>query len=284
MSTWLISVNSKAFDFDSAFQERKNKTIELSQKNNKIRTGDIIYLYCSSIKAIKYKCLVIDKDIPFSDTVDDTKYVLDESFFKNKRINKFYLKIKLLDYRYIELGPLKAKGLKSLFIPQLINEELFDYLENMAIFNSINEDIKSINGDKKIPETQKKQLTDARIGQGLFRQKVIANDKKCAVTGIKNTGFLIASHIVPWKFCSNLERLDENNGILLSPHLDKLFDRYFISFTNDGKIQIFKDAAKDVLKSWNIDIGKKYFTFSEARKNYLEKHRKICEENAKVKN
>jgi len=40
----------------------------------------------------------------------------------------------------------------------------------------------------------------------------------------------LASHIKPWSACTNEERLDTRNGLLLSALMDKLFDRYFITF------------------------------------------------------
>ena len=49
---------------------------------------------------------------------------------------------------------------------------------------------------------------------------------------------LIASHIVPWKEASDNERLDVENGILLSPTIDALFDKHLISFNDDGSIII----------------------------------------------
>lgn len=74
--------------------------------------------------------------------------------------------------------------------------------------------------------TEKLQLTKARIGQGNFRRDLEKIEPKCRVTGVTNKALLIASHIKPWSKCdNNAERLDGNNGLLLSPHIDKLFDR-----------------------------------------------------------
>src|SRR3546814_3413344 len=50
---------------------------------------------------------------------------------------------------------------------------------------------------------------------------------------------LRASHIKPWSKCaSGDERVDGNNGLLLSPTADHLFDRGWITFEDDGALEI----------------------------------------------
>ena len=86
-------------------------------------------------------------------------------------------------------------------------------------------------------ETESKYLRTARRGQGQFRKDLInAYAGTCPITGIANTELLVASHIKPWKACTNNERLDPENGILLSALIDRLFDRGLITFNEDGGI------------------------------------------------
>jgi putative restriction endonuclease len=60
----------------------------------------------------------------------------------------------------------------------------------------------------------------ARVNQNIFRQIVIANySNKCAITGIDIPGLLLASHIIPWAK-NEVERLNPENGICLSPPND----------------------------------------------------------------
>jgi len=54
--------------------------------------------------------------------------------------------------------------------------------------------------------------------------------KICPFTKINDNRLLIASHIKPWAFSDNKERLDLKNVFVLSPLFDKLFDRGLISF------------------------------------------------------
>ena len=49
---------------------------------------------------------------------------------------------------------------------------------------------------------------------------------------------LVASHIKPWSSSSNVERLDPFNGLILTPNLDRAFDRGFITFDEDGAILV----------------------------------------------
>lgn len=86
-------------------------------------------------------------------------------------------------------------------------------------------------------ETVRQQLIEARIGQGRFRQELMAYwQRQCAVTGAAVAETLIASHIMPWAQSDNTERLDAYNGLLLSANLDRLFDRGLIGFADDGRL------------------------------------------------
>lgn len=126
--------------------------------------------------------------------------------------------------------------------------------------------------DADLPATEKEQLTKSRIGQGLFRKRVEQIEERCRLTGVEETSLLIASHIKPWRDCNNSERLDGNNGLFLSPHADKLFDRGWISFSNDGSLLVGY-GAETVLDAWGIDRLVNVGAFSEAQSKYLEYHR-----------
>lgn len=86
--------------------------------------------------------------------------------------------------------------------------------------------------------TEKSALMKARVGQGVFRQRLIAYWSCCAVTGFADSSLLVASHIKPWRASSNAERLDRFNGLLLVPNLDRAFDAGYISFTPEGVVMI----------------------------------------------
>ena len=75
-----------------------------------------------------------------------------------------------------------------------------------------------------------------RVGQDIFRRSLIDYwGGRCAVTGFDVVDLLRASHIKPWSVCgSDIERLDVFNGLLLVPHLDALFDRGLLTFSDEG--------------------------------------------------
>lgn len=90
-----------------------------------------------------------------------------------------------------------------------------------------------------IDPTTKQQIVLARRGQGVFRVRVSELEKACRLTGVTNPRLLMASHIKPWRTCvTATERLDGANGLLLAPHVDRLFDRGFISFEADGRVLV----------------------------------------------
>ncbi len=147
-------------------------------------------------------------------------------------------------------------------------------IERVIIENSIEKSI----FEQSIESTMKERLVLSRIGQGYFKDNLIKYEKKCRITGVDDPRFLIASHIKPWRLSNNDERLDWNNGLLLSPHIDKLFDNNFISFSNDGNIRIYNRIANPILEKWKIDITINVGSFNDSQKIYLEYHRKLCSE------
>ena len=89
------------------------------------------------------------------------------------------------------------------------------------------------------PATVRAALVQARIGQGAYRADVLAAwGDACAVTGCNIAEILRASHIQPWAASNNTQRLDGENGLPLAAHLDALFDRGLISFSDDGRMVV----------------------------------------------
>jgi len=111
-------------------------------------------------------------------------------------------------------------------------------------------------------DTETLQLVLARIGQGKFRNNVTdvwgAEREMCALTGISVPAMLTASHIIPWRECTDENarlRLDGANGILLCAHIDRLFDKYLLSFKQKGTsvhIQYSKTMTEDVLSQLSL--------------------------------
>lgn len=136
----------------------------------------------------------------------------------------------------------------------------------------IADEIEQINRDPKISITEKAQLTIARVGQGLFRQRLLSYWGKCCVTGCELQAVLRASHIKPWRHSSNSERLDVYNGLLLSPNFDALFDKGLISFDDTGMVLLSPHLSRAALKSLGCNASMKITVALEHAK-YLSYHR-----------
>ncbi len=121
--------------------------------------------------------------------------------------------------------------------------------------------------------TEKEQLIKARRGQGIFRINLEKIEKGCRLTGVDDERLLIASHIKPWRVSDNFEKLDGNNGLLLSPHVDRLFDRGWLGFSDKGEILFSSYRTALAMKAWGLDPAKNVGSFNERQRLYLNFHR-----------
>lgn len=114
-----------------------------------------------------------------------------------------------------------------------------------------------------------------RVGQGIFRDSLMDYwGGACAVTGIAMPEILRASHSKPWSECeSDAERLNVFNGILLSAHLDALYDRFLISFDPEGGIMLSNQIDSETRVKLNIDNNLKLIWVTESHQIFLEFHR-----------
>ncbi|HBP28039.1 MAG: HNH endonuclease [Advenella sp.] len=127
--------------------------------------------------------------------------------------------------------------------------------------------------DGALPATQRTQLIQARIGQGLFRSRVAALEPCCRITGIIDPRFLIASHIKPWSKSNNIEKLDGHNGLLLAPHIDRLFDKGYMTFENDGLLRFSPQLPTEIYRAWSLDASITAKPFSRQQEDYMAYHR-----------
>lgn len=131
----------------------------------------------------------------------------------------------------------------------------------------------SIKGRTDIGATTKDQLVKSRRGQGIFKANVRLNEKRCRVTGVTDPMHLRASHIKPWKDSNDEEKLNGCNGLLLSPHVDHLFDKGLISFSDDGVLLLSPALDAVVLTKWGILPTLNAGKFSPEQSIFLNYHR-----------
>jgi hypothetical protein len=121
--------------------------------------------------------------------------------------------------------------------------------------------------------TEKLALVKARRGQGKFREDLVRYWDCCALTECSHLRLLVASHIKPWKPSDNRERLDPFNGLLLSPNLDRAFDRGLITFEDSGKIRISRLLPTKDRKALGIHSALRLRKRSTRHFQYLKFHR-----------
>jgi hypothetical protein len=99
--------------------------------------------------------------------------------------------------------------------------------------------------------TEAERLVIMRIGQEMFRDALMDYwGGRCPLTGITDPALLRASHIVPWSDCTDAQRLDVHNGLLLSALWDAAFDKGLVSFNDDGTLRLsssLSEAARQAL-------------------------------------
>lgn len=203
----------------------------------------------------------------------------------------------LLPAKYSPLRP-NGQGLQSIYLTeldqdlalelaQLIGAEVFALARQETVAETPLESPKAeivlweehlrreIEEDRSIPDTDREALVIARRGQGLFRQRVEAIESYCRVTGVDRPEHLRASHCKPWRDSNHEERLDGANGLLLTPSIDHLLDRGFISFEDDGQLLVSPVAHRPSLQRMGIATAEKVNVgaFSPGQSHFLEFHR-----------
>lgn len=218
----------------------KNVSHLFVRVNQKINNKTQPFVYCGRLKYIEHDP---DTNYPVHLIFQSIDY--DDSFSKSKLLDIYF-------WKPSNIG--KTSDSKISFKGKISKKRKRNY--------------------KKPSITERKGLVVSRVGQGYYRQQIIEKWKgKCAVTGIGILPILIASHITRWSEATSKERLDVENGILLSPLFDSLFDRYLISFKDSGEILISKKIISDKLNDYGLSKDIK-IKVSKGMIKYLKKHRK----------
>ena len=149
-----------------------------------------------------------------------------------------------------------------------IGLDLFN-LVNKSVIDEIESEVNSLSLKGK----ERVVFVKARVNQSIFREHLLKKYHTCCLCKVENQALLIASHIKPWAASNADEKLDVENGLLLCPNHDALFDGGFITFDNDGKIVISSRLSQIDCTFTNV-IPTMKINLSEKNKEYLEYHRK----------
>lgn len=118
MTDWLIASKPANFDIDRAFEDRT--VLDWSEAPNAhLHSGDRVFLYqAAPVQAITHVCEVIRTAIDFQDTLDDDKFLTDNTELEN-RLEGTWMRLSLLhavpeDCRAsLALDRLREAGLKA---------------------------------------------------------------------------------------------------------------------------------------------------------------------------
>lgn len=286
---------------------RRNHSYDLMTK---IRPGDVVFSFAGGhIKAIglaKTYCYEFPKPTEFGNAGsnwDDAGWRIEVGFqeiptpFRPRDFNNQVQKM-LADIH----APLKADGngnqaylfkISELFGMFLASKAGTMAMQVAAVGNQVREDAANYfvqqrqqDWEDKIEdrisktissETTREALIQSRVGQGQFRKELSKIEKLCRITKVDRFEHLIASHIKPWRDGDNDERLDPENGLMLTPTIDHLFDKGFISFDEKGQVLIAEVADRMTLKKMGVSpiVDSMSKGFSEGQRSYLDYHREF---------
>jgi hypothetical protein len=292
-NTWIFQGNPNVFDIDNYVTNHRYIWWSLRQEHfsDTIEINDEVFLWRSDggqrgtggILA-KAKVVGLPNDITDNESAKDYWHTDD---WENQYLA---VKLEVIEVRLKEgfisrLSLLEHPVLKDLLILRLrqqtnylISPEHANELQELwaASYSNLKKEKTLIDMEYligvEITETEKEQLIKSRIGQSDFKKALLSVEKKCRLCGVSDERFLVASHIKPWSKSNNQERIDVNNGLLLCPNHDSLFDKGYISFDEDGKILLSDnlDEATKVFLNINENMN---IWMNESQQEYMKWHR-----------
>lgn len=183
------------------------------------------------------------------------------------------------------IGNIALPRISRLSILKLSNDGIVSYYfkisfdivedDDMEDESEIRKIIKEIE-ESNLKPAEKEAIIQARIGQGVYRRRLLEETGICPFTMVNDERLLIASHIKPWKKAENKEKKDPKNGFVFTPTYDKLFDRGYISFTDDKRLMVSTWLSKYNREQLNLVEGQvieNLPAIDEKRKGYLKYHR-----------
>lgn len=135
--------------------------------------------------------------------------------------------------------------------------------------------LKDNDSELDIAATEAPRVVRERIGQQRYRKRLEELwEHQCAVTLVRDPILLRASHAMPWAECkSGADRLSPYNGFLLNVALDALFDKFLISFDEQGTIMLASSLKLEELKDIGITKELKLRKLLPQHERFLSYHR-----------
>ena len=189
-------------------------------------------------------------------------------------LQNLYLTVVPQDLAIAIIDLLGIEG-RTLASPFSLSEQLRPVSPGLGLLEWEQHEMEKVQADQALPDTERRAVILARRGQGLFKQRVMQIESACRITGVSHVEHLRASHSKPWRDSNHVERLDGENGLLLTPNADHLFDRGFIGFEDSGDVLISPVAHAGSLARLGLTTDRRLNVgaFSEGQRKYLDFHR-----------
>lgn len=244
----------------SSYSSEKNKT-----NINVVRNNDIITAIYSRKDYVRFEAKMEKEEYHYIKKLDGTNLILKKPqahIDSKKNIYVFYVSDRNLECvlrRLFNDNPIENEDNNQIKIQAelKVDQEIIDEIESSNLVG-----------------LEKEALVRVRVNQGFFRDKLLKKYNKCCLCNVKCKKLLIASHIKPWAASNKNEKLDENNGFLLCPNHDALFDKGFITFEDDGTIKISELLSEQDKLFLNVKNDMKII-LNDENKKYLEYHRDL---------
>lgn len=195
------------------------------------------------------------------------------------KIYKLIREISLPLVSYISAMRLDYNGRPMFYLKLFADFEEIEkrkaFIENYGSIRQAEEE--TFFGVREEEQEKKPIIRYGREGQDEYRRKLLEECPFCPITMINEESLLIASHIKPWAVSDPKERIDPNNGFIFSPLYDKLFDRGYITFSNDKRVSISNWLSRQVKDRIGIKENQlfQFLPMNDSRVKYLEYHRNM---------
>ena len=277
---WIIPFNGSKHNYDLT-GALNDCGVDWNRNNYTYETGDTVYIYeCEPESQIRYKCIVTI-DYKNVSTFNDEKY---GGVWKGYHFDKPQIETQL-EYEFkvpVKLDELAKHGMRTKRIAVMkedgLRSELFRFLEEYEVEDRERDNSFDPDMDFQILPGDEREITGSeRIHQREFRHGLLRKYSHCCLCSVANKELLFASHIKPWDKSTSEEKTNLNNGLLLCPNHDKLFDKGFISFDINGRILISEQLAEldrtfmNVNPNSTLEMNAEMNVFMEYHRNNIFK-------------
>lgn len=224
-SHWLISSNDSIFRLEDWLKEHECVDWRASFSP---KVGDVVFLYRTKpIKRICYKMIVTKVNIPYRDSMNDSKYwaknhTPEDEINPNLQYHRLKLQNKI-ESMGLHLDNLKQHGMKGVpQSPRKLSGELLDYI--LSFFNDLQNGYDEIDDSEGYSEGALKQVyVNSYERDPKAREKCIkVHGCKCAVCGMDfermygelGKGFIHVHHIVPLSEIREEYKVDPVNDLI----------------------------------------------------------------------